>query len=168
MFKELKNLEDRSPNGDYWINTESSSRIYSPFTEGCEDSKIVIVTEDDLSKRNKVFVNTSLKRLIVDTIPLVRLCCFFHKKWGLYLSFDSDFDQWGEVIKAAPILDMEMVYLYQSGWALFLFDTEEELNIEYNRVVGDDGPTESNPYSGEQRVYALTISPDGESMNENT
>jgi hypothetical protein len=35
-------------------------------------------------------------------------------------------------------------------------------------VVGDDGPTKTNPYNGPVRVFACTYDPDGITMNENT
>ena len=53
------------------------------------------------------------------------------------------------------------------GSAFVLFDTEEELWYAYSNVVGDDG-SETNPYDGDIRIYAMTINPDGHCGTENT
>ena len=53
------------------------------------------------------------------------------------------------------------------GRTFVLFDTEEEMRYAYENVVGDDG-SETNPYDGDVRIYAMTINPDGHVGTENT
>ena len=95
------------------------------------------------------------------------------KRWGMYLNiptwdrvFDGNWFQ--ELTKAAPYLSdyNHQILLDESGY--ILFDSEEEMNDTYERTVGDDGPTKLNPYNGQARIYALTCSPEGELLNENT
>ena len=50
----------------------------------------------------------------------------------------------------------------------FSFDTENEMMDAYLDMVGDDGPTTRNPYNGDYRVYAMTVSNYGEILTENT
>ena len=54
-----------------------------------------------------------------------------------------------------------------TGGAYFLFRTEEERDEAYGNVVGDDG-SDTNPYDGELRIYAVTFNPDGYVQTENT
>ena len=110
--------------------------------------------------------------------------CRTSGKWGLYISF-SDLDTNDELIsweyglfKAAPYLktneDMDYEHICvceqicSDGWGILLFDTEEEMEKYYNLTVGDDGPTDTNPYNGDYRVYALTCDPIGQLLTENT
>lgn len=93
--------------------------------------------------------------------------CQASGKYALFIAFDPD-DSWDEVIKAAPLLTKDDLQILSDGCALFLFDTEEETWQAYNKIVGDDGPTELNPYAGPVRVYALTFDANGQAITENT
>lgn len=55
-----------------------------------------------------------------------------------------------------------------NGEGFFFFDTSEELERHYDQVVGEDGPTASNPYTGPATWYGLTCGPDGNLITENT
>ena len=85
----------------------------------------------------------------------------------LYISFhENDF---AELLKAAPYLNLDDdCQAISDGMAFIVCEDAEELNRLYNSTVGDDGPTELNPYDGPASVYALTIGPDGQTWNENT
>lgn len=94
--------------------------------------------------------------------------CAATKKWGMYISC-AEFLGYEHLV--APYLDPEDEAHYQiidDGAGFILFNTKEEMEDAYNRTVGDDGPTELNPYDGPIRVYALTCGPDGELLTENT
>jgi hypothetical protein len=96
------------------------------------------------------------------------LICKASRKWGVLISFGwvEDFNK---VIRAAPYLDCEKdVQILSDGEGIILCDTKEEMDSIYNQTVGDDGPTTLNKYKGKANVYALTCSPKGELMNENT
>jgi len=76
-----------------------------------------------------------------------------------------------EILKAAPYLDCDdndHMQALSDGMAILVFDSEEEMEDHYQQTVGDDGPTEKNPYNGPGRVYALTCTASGELQNENT
>lgn len=78
-------------------------------------------------------------------------------------------DPYGEICKAAPYLDyQEDMQIFGDEEAFIVCDDYKELRRLYWQTVGDDGPTESNPYDGPARVYALTINSQGEPENENT
>jgi len=90
--------------------------------------------------------------------------CALYEKWGLYLYYDQN-TLHSDLLLAAPFISFDD---YMQDNRVFLFDTEEECNKYFNMVIGDDGPTESNKYDGECRVYALTCDPLGVLRNENT
>lgn len=70
---------------------------------------------------------------------------------------------------AAPYLTGEQTFvLYTEGSVLLLCDDMDEAYSLYKQTVGDDGPTESNPYDGEERLYAMLIDADGKVLTENT
>jgi hypothetical protein len=101
--------------------------------------------------------------------------CRETQMWGLYISwgcpscYEAGGETLQEIIKAAPFLNFkEHSQQLLDGYGFFLFNTEEEQLDHYWQVVGDDGPTKSNPYKGPARVYALTFNPKGQLMNENT
>jgi hypothetical protein len=60
------------------------------------------------------------------------------------------------------------VALSIDGERYFLFETEEAMLAAYDATVGDDGPTAANAYDGSASIYALTCSPAGELLTENT
>lgn len=105
------------------------------------------------------------------------LCRALHKP-GMYFStyVPDTIADWAELIEAAPYLRDERPQTAENNCmqciveeaGVILCDTDEERDALYNQTVGDDGPTEANPYNGPCRVYALTISADGEFLNENT
>ena len=88
----------------------------------------------------------------------------------LYFNFmdnDSGFD---EILKAAPYIDFNhQMQAMLDGVAIVVCEDREEQQRLYLMTVGDDGPTKTNPYSGNKaRVYALTCNEKGELENENT
>jgi len=95
--------------------------------------------------------------------------CKATKKWGVAISF-GDVEDYADVEKAAPYLTLEDDFqiIISDGRGIILCDTEEEMNSIFHQTVGDDGPTELNSYNGPVRVYALTCSPDGKMLTENT
>ncbi len=96
------------------------------------------------------------------------MLCKERRCWGLYLSYGSPEDWW-DITLAVPFLTAPKYgQAMVDGQAFILCDSEEECQQLYDQVVGDDGPTKINPYNGPIRAYALTVSPDGEFMNENT
>lgn len=85
----------------------------------------------------------------------------------MYLSwYAEDYDAGEEVPLACPLISRETAII--SDWAYVFFDTEAELDDAFDLTVGDDGPTPSNRYDGEARVYALTCSNTGQILTENT
>ena len=114
-------------------------------------------------------------------IGVMQLYCCTTKKWAVFYSGlnseeprSSDYGEWGKYLeeqkKAFIFLDPESDNYHQirmDGEGFSIFDTEEEMEAFYDMIVGDDGPTKSNPYNGPIRVYALTCGPSG-LMNENT
>ena len=99
-------------------------------------------------------------------VELAKAYCKQMRVWGLYISTSGE--DW-EVTQAAPYLhDIDDMQLICDGAGFLTFHTEEEMLHVYDQTVGDDGPTELNPYDGSTRVYALTISPNGVALNENT
>lgn len=92
-------------------------------------------------------------------------------KWGLFIQFHcgDGKDDWKEIYEAAPfLLNDECLQIVADESGFFLFDDETEMERHYDLVVGDDGPTKSNPYNGPMRIYALTCDPSGQTLNENT
>jgi hypothetical protein len=105
---------------------------------------------------------------ILDRTKVIITMCILAEKYGMYISFIEQ-DNIAEIIEAAPYLDFsEHHQIFMDGHGWILFDSEEEMIDCYEKTVGDDGPTKSNPYNGKIRVYAVTCSPKGELMNENT
>lgn len=99
--------------------------------------------------------------------------CAATKKWGLCIGFGYNNmhapEAFEEICKAAPYLSIESdLQILMEGNAIFLCDTEEEMLDLFYQTVGDDGPTSKNSYSGEYKVYALTCSPTGQLLTENT
>jgi hypothetical protein len=96
-----------------------------------------------------------------DNFPEV---CKANDAFGIYCCWpDADRE---ELIKAAPCLGW--IPLKDHWCAIFLFNTLDEMMDVYRTVIGDDGPTIQNPYKGPVKVYALTCSPGGSLLTENT
>ena len=105
---------------------------------------------------------------ILDKTKVLIKLCELSKKFGMYISFAED-QIWADVCEAALYLNMcKHTQVLMDGHAWILFDSEDEMLDCYERTVGDDGPTDLNPYNGATRVYALTCSPTGKLLNENT
>lgn len=115
---------------------------------------------------------------ILDSVSdILSYICKGSGKWGIYVSglntsyksYESDVK---EILKAAPwINDIDKADQYNllyDGQVYLLFDTQAEMDNIYQQTVGDDGPTEKNPYNGPWRVYCLTCNPDGQLLTENT
>jgi len=100
------------------------------------------------------------------------LLCKSTGKWGLYLETCppqwKEWDWFGEVEKATLLPRDEATILGMDGEAIILFDGEADCREAFNKIVGDDGPTEANPYMGPMRVFALTCDSEGNLRNENT
>lgn len=103
-------------------------------------------------------------------IDAFELLCKSTKNWGIFLSFRGGYNGTPDIFEAVPYLKdhSSNIQMLCDGMAILLFETEEEMEHHYYRTVGDDGPTKFNSYDGECRVYALTCSPSGQLMNENT
>jgi len=122
----------------------------------------------------------------VDGYDLHRLFgefCRLRHSWGLLISHQFTEETpgrpfhsgtyFGDLTLAAPYLqlgDSSAPWISQAIFEGqgFYVGSEREVQDLYNQTVGDDGPTELNPYDGPVRVYALTFAPDGRTMNENT
>lgn len=105
---------------------------------------------------------------ILSNMEILPTLCKAKKKFGMHINFCED-QSWSETRKAAPYLDLSINHqIFIDGHAWLLFDSEEEMITYYNQTVGDDGPTVSNKYEGKATVYALTCSPTGGLLNENT
>lgn len=109
---------------------------------------------------------------ILTVTELMQLVAKTIKKPCIFLSFqvlaeDGGFD---DIIKAAPYLDWGKHGQHiMDGVAVVICEDREEQQRLYWMTVGDDGPTKTNPYSGDRaRVYALTCNAKGELENENT
>jgi len=112
---------------------------------------------------------------------LLEVACKASNKFGMYINVPTNYlmeqfpgmNIFQEIAKAAPYLieDADHPNTFQiiaDGEGYLLFDTEEEMNQHFWQTVGDDGPTETNPYNGPVRIYALTCNNDGQLENENT
>lgn len=96
---------------------------------------------------------------------VLRELCLARKQYGLLLGTeDQDFDQ---LKMAAPYLSEDDVIALAFGEIYLFFDTMAECFNAFERTVGDDGPTELNPYDGPVNVYALVCGPDGEFWDNN-
>lgn len=102
---------------------------------------------------------------------LLSALCRQHQMWGMYASLcGSNETHHEEVLRAAPWASegTALWNLTLEGCVFLFFSTEEEMRVVYLQTVGGDGPTETNPYNGPARVYALTCDPEGNTHNENT
>jgi len=112
----------------------------------------------------------------IDAEEMLALACRLTGKWGLLLRTSQHGDEAGRDlvepgtgrIRPAPYLYIESLSGTGHEMLFLLFETEEDMSVCYRATVGDDGPTELNPYDGPARIYALTCGPDGVTGNENT
>jgi len=114
---------------------------------------------------------------ILDKMETLQLLCKSNKKWGMFISWvDSGGNRPVFRYDLKDTLETPVPYLcykndaqaIMDGEAYLLFNDESEMCNHYDLTVGDDGPTQLNPYNGPFRVYAITCSPKGQLMNENT
>ena len=107
---------------------------------------------------------------IFSTVELMQELCKINKKYGMYFSFDTEEDfTLSELYQAAPYLQYENnEQAMCDGYGVMFFDSQEGCDEFYNMTVGDDGPTKSNKYDGDCRVYALTCDSNGVLLNSNT
>ena len=104
----------------------------------------------------------------------MRKLCKATNQWGLYLStFEPDGMETDTFLKELPLaapglLDENYHELFLEGRIVLMFANQEECNAVYGNVIGDDGPTDTNEYDGDVRVYALTCDNEGSLRNENT
>jgi hypothetical protein len=98
-------------------------------------------------------------------------------RWGMFVDYSvkpgigelDALEGHEDAAKAAPWVSGEYLPLLVSGDGLYvLFDSCEEMESVFRQTVGDDGPTEWNPYDGPVSIYALTCGPDGVCRDENT
>ena len=110
----------------------------------------------------------------INSYDILSAACKASGKWGMLISFyvpsiEEFDDPYDEVMKAAPYLNFENhCQIIGDGLGYILADTREEIYKLYHQTVGDDGPTDLNPYNGIVKVYALTCSPEGKFLSENT
>jgi hypothetical protein len=72
-----------------------------------------------------------------------------------------------DLAKAAPLVgEDDLIELFDN--CIWLeFGTYEAAREVFDCIVGDDGPTKTNPYDGPCRVYAYLAGPEG-GITENT
>jgi len=82
----------------------------------------------------------------------------------------SESQTWFEELTwAAPYLSYDKDYqILIEGGGILVFESKGEMEKIFDVTVGDEGPTKNNSYDGPAKVYALTCSPDGELLTENT
>ena len=96
------------------------------------------------------------------------LAKFLHKPcMVLHFPNECDFDKNGQ-LKPAPFINfLEHGQILMDGDAILVFDSDEEMELHYNQVVGDS-PTKMNSYNGDCRIYAVTCDAEGNLLHENT
>ncbi len=110
-----------------------------------------------------------VKMKVLNTYTMVSELARALKKPCLFLGLPPFDEHVFETIKAAPYLNFqEHTQALMDGQAVIVCDTSEERDRLFDLTIGDDGPTETNPYSGPAKVFAMTISEDGEILTENT
>ena len=98
-------------------------------------------------------------------MELIRAYAIETNRFCLYISIPNR-SNYKEILKAAPYLTDDQAIC--DGVYILVCSTEEEMYKYYDLTIGDDGPTGSNKYDGEARVYAVTINNKGEMETENT
>lgn len=113
----------------------------------------------------------------VDEHQALGLICNGQRCWGIFVSIgwrsagppaaaDARLEH---IHRAAPVLNRpECTQIIIDGQGILLFDTECEMLAIFRSIVGDDGPTETNPYEGPCCVSAITADPEGRLGYENT
>ncbi len=106
-------------------------------------------------------------------IEIIELLSKHNEKFYIYTSgWDLSEYSSDEIFGAFPALkdgyeneEINSQALYD-GYVILEFDTFEEMDLVFKNIVGDDG-SETNNYSGNLRIYAITIY-DGYAQNVNT
>jgi hypothetical protein len=88
------------------------------------------------------------------------------KSWGVMLSWgqdfkEEDFPEAEELNKACPKLDIMEVQRLYTEMLFIKFDKELEAREFFGTVVGEDGPTKTNPYNGPIKIYSCLFGPFG-------
>ena len=122
---------------------------------------------------------------VLSSIDLMKYYCAATGRYAVYFSGwhayeptlitnggnEEEWDKYNEEKDRALIfLNKDDENYYQvlfDGEGFTTFSTTKEMQEFYDKIVGDDGPTKSNPYDGPIRVYALTCGPEG-FLTENT
>ena len=119
------------------------------------------------------------KCIVLDHLAQLQALCVNSNNWGMFVSIQGCQDRsWREIFRALPWADHQngkdagvlkeyAQALTDQSWVM-LFKTEKDMRWYYERTVGDDRLTRWNPHKGPARVYAITCSPAGELLNENT
>lgn len=106
---------------------------------------------------------------LLDQIRTVEALSSATGKWAIYASWALlEGQNPEELFSAAPWLQGCSMQIQVEEMVVALFDSEEEARAVYGSTVGDDGPTKTNPYHGDVRVYALLVSPEKGGTTENT
>ena len=104
---------------------------------------------------------------ITSSSDILSMLCKAQNKWGMFLSFDHEAPE--EILKAAPYLSHDSFFHVRFNFGGYIFaSTKEEIEDLYLQTVGDDGPTDRNPYRGPASIYAITCDPTGQLITENT
>lgn len=113
--------------------------------------------------------------LMIEYCRVANKWAVFYSGWNLYEpksgSSETDWQIHLDDLEAATIfMDRSApnyLQVMSDGEGFSIFETKEEMVTFYDNIVGDDGPTKSNPYNGKIKIYALTCGPTG-LLNENT
>jgi hypothetical protein len=98
----------------------------------------------------------------LNSLELFIAHCGAIKRWGMVIRFTPpQANEWNEFRLACSYYNELSVQHMCDGEAFLFFDTEAEMRSYYERTVGEDGPTATNPYKGPFRVWAMTCGPDG-------
>ena len=112
----------------------------------------------------------------ISTEELLFEHCRKTRQWAVFLSLpmrDAKFvgKYTEEAQRAAPYLSQEQIFeaaLCRDGTLIVLCKSERVAYRLFDQTVGDDGPTETNPYNGDFRIYAMVVNRKGEAETENT
>ena len=109
----------------------------------------------------------STYRSLTDWTRVVSLVAAGANQFVVYMS-TSEQDP-NALLGPAPFLsNEELNHLAYKGSLYLLFPRGEDAYNTFHQVVGDDGPTRTNPYNGPVKVYACVCGPDGKITTENT
>lgn len=108
------------------------------------------------------------KKDILDWANVVEALAKAEGTWILYLSTTGNPDaEVSDILKAAPFGQDVAFNLLGGGFCVLRFHDEAAGMAAFGLVVGDDGPTKTNPYNGRARVFAYLAGPEG-GITENT